>query len=1029
MHDVYLRFVRGVKEVLNDVSVASRTNYCYQEEGLGVCPLYLPAEYVTPSNSILLNRNHYGATAMRMTYCFIAMGLFAITLCIAPAVMQAQDNPNLDTPPLRSAFGPTPVPLGVQVITTPDGFDNFDLGTTNAEPHISMNPLNPLWSFNAFNTNSAFRTTDGTNWTGSSPNFGVTAQGDPLTAYDSLGNLYYETMYGGPVGCKIIRSTDNGATWNAPLTSVAGNDKNWLACDQTMGPYANYVYTCMTPGNFARSTDLGATWTTTWTASTQALPGMMVAVGPNVVGGNNISGGCVYVVTHSGTNAAGIYTFYVSTDGGLTFTQKSSNQFPNLIGTEVSGRSTVQAMRCRPYPMIASDNSFGAYRGRLYLAYASNNPVGGGNKSDVYLRYSTDQGATWSAAAVVNDDPNSENNFQFHPAIWCDKETGRLYIKFYDTRRVPTSDSMDVYATYTDNGGATFAANQRLTNRTSKINFNNAAAPAYKGDYDAITSNRHTSLACWTDFRNSSYLGMTAYFPDYAMLASAARDTLKFTDSTTVTIKVPAVKLYTRSVKFSAAVSPAAPFVFTWQGRDSLTSYPDSVVLKIKTNNVVEGNYVVTVTGQGPNGTPVHRRTIPIRVQFIPNAVRVTQPNGGEIWVQGQTKQIKWAKTGDVSNVRVEYSTNNGSTWTTVNASVPAATGSLNWTVPATPTIQGRARVAWVDSLTTILDASDAAFTISGPTALIATTPDSLRAVVAYGNNTGFDTLRISNSGTVTLTWSTTGTAWANALPGSGSVPADSTRPAPVRFSANGLLGGTYLGNLTVASNDAFRPSVTVPMRLTVVGIAQIVVTPRDSLNFGAVRLGRTDTLNVRVRNSGSDTLRGTTNVNPPGRFSTITPNIKLAPNDSTIVRVIFTPLDSTSSYTSTLRILNNDPDPADDTVFVALRGRGTGLTSVQISSLDIIPDRFSLEQNYPNPFNPSTTIRFGIPTGLSNGEAATLKVFDLLGREVAILLNEKLSAGMYSVKFETGGLASGIYFYRLAAGKFIETKKMSLLK
>ncbi len=966
---------------------------------------------------------------MRTAYRFFTMGFFAIILSLSSGLIQAQDNPNLDTPPMRSEFGPILTPKGIKVITTPDGFDNFDLGVTGAEPHMSMNPLNPLWTFSAFNTNSAFRSTNGTSWIASSPNFGVTVNGDPLTAYDSLGNLYYESMFGGVTGCKVIRSTDNGATWGPSVTAVSGNDKNWMACDQTMGPYANYVYTGMTPGNFARSTDFGATWVTTRTFSNQTFPGMMVAVGPDVVGGNNISGGCVYVVTHSGSNSAGVYTFHNSTDGGLTFTQKSSNQFPNYIGTEVSGRSTVSAMRCRPYPMIAADNSFGPNRGRLYLVYASNNPAGNGNKSDIFLRSSTDQGTTWSASVVVNDDPSSQNNFQFHPAIWCDKETGRLYIKFYDTRRVPTSDSMDVYATYTDNGGVTFVPNQRLTNRTFRINFNNAAAPAYKGDYDAITSNRYAAMAVWTDFRNNNYLGMTSYFPDYAMLANAARDTLKFTDSTTATIKVPAVKLYTQNVKFSVTVSPAAPFVFTWQGRDSLTSYPDSVILKIKTNNVAEGNYTVTVTGQGPNGTPVHVRNIAMRVQYIPNTVRVTQPNGGEIWVQGQTKQIKWTKGGDVSNVRIEYSTNNGSTWTTVNPSVPAATGLLNWTVPATPTTQNRVRIAWVDSLTTILDQSDAAFTISGPTALIATTPDSLKAVLQYGNNTTFDTLRISNSGTVTLTWSTTGTTWANAFPATGTVPADSTRAAPVRFNANGLLGGTYGGNLTITSNDAFRPSVTVPMRLTVAGIAQIVVTPRDTLNFGAVRLGRTDTLAVKVRNTGTDTLRGTTNVNPPGRFSTITPNIKLAPNDSTVVRVIFTPLDSTSSYSSTLRILNNDPDPADDTVFVALRGRGTGLTSVQISLLDVIPDRFSLEQNYPNPFNPSTTIRFGIPSGVSADDATTLKVFDVVGREVATLVSEKLSAGVYAVKFETGGLASGIYLYRLTAGKFVETKRMLLLK
>lgn len=142
---------------------------------------------------------------------------------------------------------------------------------------------------------------------------------------------------------------------------------------------------------------------------------------------------------------------------------------------------------------------------------------------------------------------------------------------------------------------------------------------------------------------------MTSYFPDYAMLASVARDTLNFTDSTTGTIKVPAVKLYSSKVKFSATVSPAAPFVFTWQGRDSLTSYPDSVTLKIKTNNVLQGNYTVTVTGQGPNGTPVHTRTLAIRVQFVvPVPIQLASFTGTHL---GSTRvRLNWRTISEVNN-------------------------------------------------------------------------------------------------------------------------------------------------------------------------------------------------------------------------------------------------------------------------------------------------------------------------------------------------------------------------------------------
>ncbi len=106
------------------------------------------------------------------------------------------------------------------------------------------------------------------------------------------------------------------------------------------------------------------------------------------------------------------------------------------------------------------------------------------------------------------------------------------------------------------------------------------------------------------------------------------------------------------------------------------------------------------------------------------------------------------------------------------------------------------------------------------------------------------------------------------------------------------------------------------------------------------------------------------------------------------------------------------------------------------------IPDQFNLEQNYPNPFNPETTISYTIPSNLPDGKAGvkgetinvTLKVFDVLGREVATLVNEYQQAGNYNVSFNVEtcrgkSLPSGIYFYRLLAGGFIQTKKMLLLK
>ena len=85
----------------------------------------------------------------------------------------------------------------------------------------------------------------------------------------------------------------------------------------------------------------------------------------------------------------------------------------------------------------------------------------------------------------------------------------------------------------------------------------------------------------------------------------------------------------------------------------------------------------------------------------------------------------------------------------------------------------------------------------------------------------------------------------------------------------------------------------------------------------------------------------------------------------------------------------------------------------------------FALFQNYPNPFNPITKLKYQIP----QISFVTLKVFDVLGSEIAILVNEEKHMGSYEVDFEAFDIPSGVYFYQLQAGNYIETKKMLLLK
>jgi hypothetical protein len=99
------------------------------------------------------------------------------------------------------------------------------------------------------------------------------------------------------------------------------------------------------------------------------------------------------------------------------------------------------------------------------------------------------------------------------------------------------------------------------------------------------------------------------------------------------------------------------------------------------------------------------------------------------------------------------------------------------------------------------------------------------------------------------------------------------------------------------------------------------------------------------------------------------------------------------------------------------------GVVSAEVNQN--IPQDFHLSQNFPNPFNPSTKIRYSIP----QSSGVVIKVFDMLGKEIATLVNEEKPIGTYTIEFNATNLPSGIYFYQLQAPNFTQTKKMILLK
>lgn len=115
----------------------------------------------------------------------------------------------------------------------------------------------------------------------------------------------------------------------------------------------------------------------------------------------------------------------------------------------------------------------------------------------------------------------------------------------------------------------------------------------------------------------------------------------------------------------------------------------------------------------------------------------------------------------------------------------------------------------------------------------------------------------------------------------------------------------------------------------------------------------------------------------------------------------------------------------APDTMEFIIRDNQDGLWKKTIVVMYTPPQTFSLDQNYPNPFNPSTVIRYQLPVN----SHVSLKVYDVLGREVMTLVDEVKAAGYYDAVFDAARLASGLYFYRIAASSYMAVKKMLVMK
>jgi hypothetical protein len=203
---------------------------------------------------------------------------------------------------------------------------------------------------------------------------------------------------------------------------------------------------------------------------------------------------------------------------------------------------------------------------------------------------------------------------------------------------------------------------------------------------------------------------------------------------------------------------------------------------------------------------------------------------------------------------------------------------------------------------------------------------------------------------------------------------------------------------------------------------APLLQLPTLTVNFGHGTPGTPVPSAILLTNAGtggltmdSARLAGSSG----GAVSIVSVPVHLAPFRQDTLRLSWSPVD-TLPMADTLLLYTNDP--AANPVHLVLVGNVVASVAAESPAL---PAAFELQQNFPNPFNPSTEIRFSLP----RSSQVTLRVYDLLGREVATLVQGPLPAGMHEVTLDASSLPSGIYFYRLNAGNLAQIRKMMLLK
>ena len=396
-----------------------------------------------------------------------------------------------------------------------------------------------------------------------------------------------------------------------------------------------------------------------------------------------------------------------------------------------------------------------------------------------------------------------------------------------------------------------------------------------------------------------------------------------------------------------------------------------------------------------------------LRSGVVPTWSVVFGGDGGDTWVDFNNPSIMWT---EYVRLNIQKSTNGGNSWTKTMNGIPSGPGASDGTTD---------RVLFIAPIT--MDPSD-------PQRLAAGT---YRVFLTSNGGTLWNTISADLTGDGTGSSGSTVSAVAIARTASATMyigTSGSGSPSRIQVTTN---SGSSWTNITASPLPNRYPT-------------RIIIDPNDANRTWALFSGYDSNTPGTPGHVFLTTNRGATWINRSGNLPDLPVNaciVNPSNPDHLVIGTdlgVFETLNGGTTWTqqntglANVQVADLDRRQGDGIVVAATHGRGmfktTGpLTTVPPGGTAPLAEDFRLLQNYPNPFNPSTTIQFAIPVGMYG--RTSLRVYDLIGREVATLADDLFEAGMHSVRFNGADLATGVYICELRAGGYVASRKILLMK